>query len=86
MRCSSRTGSAARSTQVTTRPTSTASPRSTTSTPSLARMAVAALVIARPQRAVRVAVVSPEGPAELGERADLVLGSTEAFAELLRKL
>ncbi len=38
------------------------------------------------EAAVRVAVVSLEGPAELGERADLVLGSTEAFAELLRQL
>ena len=38
------------------------------------------------EAAVRIAVVSPEGPAELGERADLVLGSTEAFAELLREL
>jgi trehalose 6-phosphate phosphatase len=38
------------------------------------------------EAAVRVAVASPEGPAELGERADLVLGSTEAFAELLREL
>jgi trehalose-6-phosphatase len=38
------------------------------------------------EAAVRVAVVSPEGPAELGERADLVLGSTEAFAELLTRL
>jgi trehalose-phosphatase len=36
--------------------------------------------------AVRVAVVSTEGPVELGERADLVLGSTEAFAELLAQL
>ena len=36
--------------------------------------------------AVRVAVVSPEGPAELGERADLVVGSTGAFLELLRRL
>jgi trehalose-phosphatase len=36
--------------------------------------------------AARVAIVSPEGPAELGERADLVLGSTEAFAELLGRL
>jgi trehalose 6-phosphate phosphatase len=35
---------------------------------------------------VRVAVVSPEGPAELGERADLVVGSTDAFVELLRRL
>ena len=38
------------------------------------------------EAAVRIAIVSPEGPAELGERADLVLGSTEAFAELLRRL
>jgi trehalose-phosphatase len=38
------------------------------------------------EASVRIAVVSPEGPAELGERADLVLGSTEAFAELLREL
>jgi trehalose 6-phosphate phosphatase len=36
--------------------------------------------------AVRVAVVSAEGPSELGERADLILGSTEAFVELLRQL
>jgi trehalose 6-phosphate phosphatase len=36
--------------------------------------------------AVRVAIVSPEGPAELGERADLVVGSTAAFVELLRQL
>ena len=38
------------------------------------------------EAAVRVAVVSSEGPVELGERADLVLGSTEAFAELLAQL
>jgi trehalose 6-phosphate phosphatase len=38
------------------------------------------------EAAVRVAVVSSEGPVELGERADLVLGSTEAFAELLTRL
>jgi trehalose 6-phosphate phosphatase len=38
------------------------------------------------EAAVRVAVVSTEGPVELGERADLVLGSTEAFAELLTQL
>jgi hypothetical protein len=31
-------------------------------------------------------VVSTEGPTELGERADLLLGSPEAFAELLRRL
>ena len=36
--------------------------------------------------AVRVAVVSEEGPIELGEAADLVVGSTEALVELLRKL
>jgi trehalose 6-phosphate phosphatase len=36
--------------------------------------------------AVRVAVVSSEGPAVLGERADLVVGSTGAFLELLRRL
>jgi trehalose 6-phosphate phosphatase len=36
--------------------------------------------------AVRVAVVSAEGPSTLGERADLLVGSTEAFAELLLQL
>jgi trehalose 6-phosphate phosphatase len=36
--------------------------------------------------AVRIAVVSAEGPAVLGERADLVVGSTGAFLELLRRL
>jgi trehalose 6-phosphate phosphatase len=36
--------------------------------------------------AVRVAVVSAEAPTELGERADLLLGSTEAVAELLSQL
>jgi trehalose 6-phosphate phosphatase len=36
--------------------------------------------------AVRVAVVSAEGPAELGERADMIVGSTDAFAELLGQL
>jgi trehalose 6-phosphate phosphatase len=36
--------------------------------------------------AVRVAVASSEGPNELGRRADLVVGSTEAFADLLRQL
>ena len=36
--------------------------------------------------AVRVAVVSTEGPSELGELADLVVGSTDAFAEVLRQL
>jgi trehalose 6-phosphate phosphatase len=38
------------------------------------------------ETAVRVAVVSPEGPAELGVRADVVVGSTGAFLELLRRL
>jgi trehalose 6-phosphate phosphatase len=38
------------------------------------------------EAAVRVAVVSPEGPADLGERADVVVGSTSAFLELLRRL
>jgi trehalose-phosphatase len=36
--------------------------------------------------AVRVAVVSSEGPSELGARADLLVGSTEAFRELLSQL
>jgi trehalose-phosphatase len=36
--------------------------------------------------AVRIAVASAEGPSELGELADLVLGSPEAFLELLRQL
>jgi trehalose 6-phosphate phosphatase len=36
--------------------------------------------------AVRVAVVSSEGPSALGERADVIVGSTEAFVELLRQL
>jgi trehalose 6-phosphate phosphatase len=36
--------------------------------------------------AVRVAVSSSEGPSELGERADVVVGSTGAFLELLRQL
>lgn len=35
---------------------------------------------------VRVAVVSEEGPSELGERADLVVGSTGALLDLLRRL
>ncbi len=38
------------------------------------------------ETAVRVAVVSTEGPSELGERADLLLGSTDAFRELLIRL
>jgi trehalose 6-phosphate phosphatase len=36
--------------------------------------------------AVRVAVVSAEGPAALGERADVIVGSTDAFVDLLRQL
>jgi trehalose-phosphatase len=36
--------------------------------------------------AVRIAVVSAEGPSELGERADVIVGSTDAFVELLRLL
>jgi len=38
------------------------------------------------ETAVRVAVVSSEGPSALGERADVVVGSTDAFLELLRRL
>ena len=38
------------------------------------------------EAAVRVAVVSAEGPAALGERADLIVGSTDAFLELLQQL
>ena len=38
------------------------------------------------EAAVRVAVVSPEGPAELGERADVIVGSPEVFRELLGQL
>jgi trehalose 6-phosphate phosphatase len=36
--------------------------------------------------AVRVAVVSDEGPSELGIAADVVVGGTEALVELLRRL
>lgn len=36
--------------------------------------------------AVRVAVVSVEGPTELGERADVIVASPEAFYDLLRRL
>jgi trehalose 6-phosphate phosphatase len=36
--------------------------------------------------AVRVAVVSDEGPSELGRRADLLVGDPAAFLELLRRL
>jgi len=35
---------------------------------------------------VRIAVVSSEGPSELGDRADLVVGSPEVFRELLSRL
>ena len=38
------------------------------------------------ETAVRVAIVSPEAPLELGERADVILASTDAFVELLRRL
>ena len=36
--------------------------------------------------AVRVAVVSAEGPSALGERADVIVGSTDAFLGLLQRL
>ena len=35
---------------------------------------------------LRVAVLAPESPAELAEHAELVLGSTGEFLELLRQL
>ena len=38
------------------------------------------------ETAVRIAVSSAEGPVELGERADLVVGSPAALLELLRQL
>ena len=38
------------------------------------------------ETAVRVAIVSTEGPTELGERADVLLDSPEAFRELLQQL
>jgi trehalose 6-phosphate phosphatase len=38
------------------------------------------------EAAVRVAVVSTEGPSELGERADLIVSSTEELLELLKRL
>jgi trehalose-phosphatase len=38
------------------------------------------------EEACRVAIVSAEGPSELGELADLRLGSTDALLELLRRL
>jgi trehalose-6-phosphatase len=36
--------------------------------------------------AVRVAIASSEGPSELGELADLIVGSTDAFLEILKRL
>jgi trehalose 6-phosphate phosphatase len=36
--------------------------------------------------AVRIAVVSDEGPTELGRVADIVVGGTDALADLLRQL
>lgn len=36
--------------------------------------------------AVRIAIASPDGPEELGREADVVLGGTDAVAELLRQL
>jgi trehalose 6-phosphate phosphatase len=36
--------------------------------------------------AVRVAVVSDEGPSDLGRAADVIVGGTEALGELLRRL
>ena len=38
------------------------------------------------QFSVRVAVVSTEGPSDLGARADVVVGSTEELARLLAQL
>jgi trehalose 6-phosphate phosphatase len=38
------------------------------------------------ETAVRIAVSSAEGPIELGERADLIVGSPAAFLELLEQL
>jgi trehalose-phosphatase len=38
------------------------------------------------ETAVRVAVVSSEGPTELGQRADVIVGSTDTFLEVLRQL
>jgi trehalose 6-phosphate phosphatase len=38
------------------------------------------------ETAVRVAVVSAEGPTELGELADVIVGSPEVFRELLQQL
>jgi trehalose 6-phosphate phosphatase len=36
--------------------------------------------------AVRVAIASTEGPSELGELADLVVGSPDAFLEILKRI
>jgi trehalose 6-phosphate phosphatase len=36
--------------------------------------------------AVRVAIASYEGPSELGELADVIVGSPEAFVEILKRL
>jgi len=36
--------------------------------------------------AVRAAIASSEGPSELGELADLIVGSTDAFLEVLKRL
>jgi trehalose 6-phosphate phosphatase len=36
--------------------------------------------------AVRIAIASAEGPSELGELADVIVGSTDAFVELLKRL
>jgi trehalose 6-phosphate phosphatase len=38
------------------------------------------------ETAVRIAVVSDEGPSDLGTRADLRVGSTDAFREILARL
>ena len=48
--------------------------------------AFAGLEAAGLEHAVRIAVASDEGPAELRRAADLVVGSPEAFARLLRLL
>jgi trehalose 6-phosphate phosphatase len=36
--------------------------------------------------AVRIAIASAEGPSELGELADVIVGSPDAFLELLKRL
>ncbi len=38
------------------------------------------------EAAVRIAVVSAEGPSALGERADVIVGSTDAFLDLLQQI